>query len=306
MQNSNTAPIRLDAAAGGAGGSWHVLLEGLASLVREIHPEIDIKVVEGGGVGNHALVGEGRLPMAILNPPMTSAALSGTAPYDRKYPDLRVGIANLTVNHLQFVVARDVPLSSLDEWAEQRYPLRVPVDREGTVDRLVFDLAMRRMGIVESELVRWGGGFAPAANYHEQLALYRDGRVDALWQFMGVPSPSIQAAHASRPLRVLPLPDRLMSELASRGWMASHLPLGAYGAGERSIPTVAMGTSLGFHSAVPDDVVFSIVGAICDHPEHVRGIHAAASRFEPSEAPRNPGGPLHTGAERYYLAQNTL
>lgn len=305
-QKPGVTSIRLEAAAGGAGGSWYVLLEGLADLVRQVHPAIDVHVVEGGGVMNHSLLGEGRLPMAILNPPMTAAALAGRIPYHRAYPDLRVGIANLTVNHLQFVVARDIPLNSLDEWAERRCPLRVPVDREGTVDRLVFDLAMRSVGIVESELLRWGGEFVPAANYHEQLALYRDGRVDALWQFMGIPSPSILAAHAIRPLRALPLPERLIRDLISRGWVASELPFGAYGMTERSIPTVAMGTSLGFHDSVPDDVVFAIVGAICDHPRHVREIHQAAANFEPSEATRNPGGPLHAGAEHYYSTQEIL
>ena len=70
------SPIRLDAAAGGAGGSWYVLLEGLAKLVREIHPWIELHVVEGGGVMNHVDVGTGRVPIAIPNPPMTAAALA--------------------------------------------------------------------------------------------------------------------------------------------------------------------------------------------------------------------------------------
>jgi TRAP-type uncharacterized transport system substrate-binding protein len=64
----------LKAAAGGAGGSWYVLLEGLAALVGEVHPNLRIEVVEGGGVMNHAEVGSNQLPKAILNPPMTVAA----------------------------------------------------------------------------------------------------------------------------------------------------------------------------------------------------------------------------------------
>ena len=56
------SPIRLDAAAGGAGGSWYVLLDGLAKLVREIHPWIELRVVEGGGVMNHADVGTAGCP----------------------------------------------------------------------------------------------------------------------------------------------------------------------------------------------------------------------------------------------------
>lgn len=244
--------------------------------------------------------------MGILNPPMTIAALAGGPPYDQAYPEVRVGVCNLTTNHLQFVVDRDVPIGSLEEWAEQRYPLRLPVDRHGTVDRLVFDIAMRCVGITESELARWGGKLVPATNYHEQLAMYREGRVDALWQFMGIPSPSILEAHASRPLKMLPLSERVVRELASRGWSPTELSAEAYGMGTYPLPTVAMSTTLGFNSSVPDDLVFSVVEAICGHYLDIREVHEAAALFTPSRAPRNPGGPLHPGAERYYRTRGLL
>jgi hypothetical protein len=51
------APIHLSAAAGGRGGSWYMLLEGLASLVHEICPALTITVVEGGGVLNPVRAG---------------------------------------------------------------------------------------------------------------------------------------------------------------------------------------------------------------------------------------------------------
>ena len=58
----------LKSAAGGAGGSWYVLMEGVASLVAEVYPQIHIEVVTGGGVANHTRVGSGEIPMGILNP----------------------------------------------------------------------------------------------------------------------------------------------------------------------------------------------------------------------------------------------
>jgi TRAP transporter TAXI family solute receptor len=246
-----TEPTTLTAAAGGAGGSWYVLLEGLATLVHEIQPGIVIKVVEGGGVENHARVGAGELPMAILNPPMTVAALAGAPPYTRAFPDLRVGLTNLTVNHLQLVVDRAVPVASLEDWVGRAYPLRIPVDRVGTVDRMVFELALAHIGLSMERLEAWGGRAVPADNYHEQIALYRAGEVDALWQFMGIPSPSIEEAHAIRPVKILPLPAALIEKLSGLGWQASRVPVGAYGVVDQPVSTVAMGTSLGFHMNVP-------------------------------------------------------
>ena len=298
------SPIRLDAAAGGTGGSWYVLLEGLAKLVREVHPWIDLRVVEGGGVMNHADLGAGRIPMAILNPPMTAAALAGRPPFERAQPDLRVGVANLTVNHLQFMVSREIPIQALRDWPAQRWPLRVPVDRVGTVDRLVFELALEDIGLTAAALASWGGALVAADNYHQQLTLYRDGKVDALWQFMGIPSPSIQEAHVARPVKPLPLPPDLITRLTALGWAAAELPTGAYGAVTAPVPTVSMGTSLGFHASVPAEVVFAITEVICDHPERVRAIHPAAVAFDPARAHLDPGGPLHEGAARYFQARS--
>ena len=75
---------------------------------------------------NHALVGSGPAPMAILNPaddrgrPRRGRSTTGPT------PDLRVAITNLTVNHLQLVARADLPIDSLEDWAARRYPLRIP------------------------------------------------------------------------------------------------------------------------------------------------------------------------------------
>ena len=297
------APTHLTAAAGGSGGSWYVLLQGLARLIHEACPALTVAVVEGGGVLNHAWVGTGRLPMAILNPPMTAAALHGRFPFEGAFPDLRIGLTNLTTNYLQCMVDRACPVHTLHEWLQGHVPLRVPVDRVGTVDRMVFELTLQHFGVAATDVERRGSRLVPAANYDEQLALYQAGAVDALWQFMGIPSPAIQAAHALRPLKALALPPELIATLEGLGWNAAHLPARAYGMVAEPVPTVAMGTSLGFHASVPAEVVLAITHALCEHPEQVRAIHPAAAQFDPTQAHRGAGGPLHPGAERYFHAR---
>jgi uncharacterized protein len=78
------------------------------------------------------------------------------------------------------------------------------------------------------------------------------------------------------------------------------LPEGAYGIVDRRIPTVSMGTSLGFHAGVADDVVYRIVRTICERGERVRRIHPAAAGFDPAAAHRLSRGPLHAGAAKYF------
>jgi TRAP transporter TAXI family solute receptor len=186
------------------------------------------------------------------------------------------------------------------------YPLRIPVDRVGTVDRMVFELALAHIGLSAERLEALGGRAVPARDYHEQLALYRRGDVDALWQFMGIPSPSIAEAHGIRPVKALPLPPTLIDKLAALGWRAAEIPAGAYGAVDRPVPTVAMGTSLGFHEGVPAEVVHAITRTICEEAERVRAIHPAAQDFDPARAHLDGGGPLHAGAARYFRETGQL
>ena len=94
--------------------------------------------------------------------------------------------------------------------------------------------------------------------------------------------------------------------LENLGWTAAALPEGAYGIVERQLRTVAIGTSLGFHANVPDDAVYRIVRAICEHAERVRRIHPAASGFDPGVAHRLSRGPLHPGAAKYFREAGLL
>jgi hypothetical protein len=231
---------------------------------------------------------------------MTAAAVVGRAPYTQAYPALRVGVTNLTLNYLHCCVEQVLPLVSVAAWMQHQYPLRLPVDRVGTVDRLVFQRLLAHFRVPESAIERWGGALIPAMDYDEQLALYARSEANALWQFMGIPSPSIQAAHALRPLKLLPFPPSFITELEHLGWTAAMMPAGAYEADVPTIPTVAMATSLGFHASIGEDVAYAITSVICDHAERVRQLHPAAHDFAPARAHLQAHGPLHPGAARYF------
>jgi TRAP-type uncharacterized transport system substrate-binding protein len=137
----------------------------------------------------------------------------------------------------------------------------------------VFQLTLDHFGIAEADVERWGGALVPARSYDEQLALYTAGSVNALWQFMGIPSPSIEAANALCPLRPLAFSEDLIAALERLGWTPATFP---------------------------------IVRVVCEQTERVRRIHAAAAGFDPADAHRLARGPLHAGATRYFREAGVL
>lgn len=294
------------AAAGGRGGSWYVLLSGIADLVAEVRPDVRLAVEAGGGLQNHANVGSGEIPFAILNPPMLAAALAGLPPFDRPYPDLRIVAANLTPNHLHFAVDESVSLDSPAEWPKARVPLRIPVDHPGTVDRLAFDALLDGLGITPALVEDWGGKLIPAANYDEQLALFERGEVNTLWQFMGVPSPSIARATTLRPLRFLPLPESYYHRMVPRGFAVGTLDPAWYGAAGNPVVTLTMSTLLGTHAGVPDEIVAAVAATLAEHSDRVAAIHPAAAGLQAARLADCAPESLHPGARAIYEAAGLL
>jgi hypothetical protein len=55
-----------------------------------------------------------------------------------------------------------------------------------------------------------------------------------------------------------------------------------------------------------DETAYRITRTINDNVDRVRRIHASLADYEPSEAHRQLGVPLHPGAERYYREKGWL
>jgi hypothetical protein len=75
---------------------------------------------------------------------------------------------------------------------------------------------------------------------------------------------------------------------------------------EQAVPTIAMGTSLGFHASVPEEVVYAITSVICNHADRVQQIHPAAQHFDSGAAHLQSRGELHPGAARYFRMHGHL
>jgi TRAP-type uncharacterized transport system substrate-binding protein len=107
-------------------------------------------------------------------------------------------------------------------------------------------------------------------------------------------------------LKALAFPPSLITALERLGWTAAALPAGAYGMVEQAMPTVVMGTSLGFHASVPEEVVYAITSVICDHTDRVQQIHPAAQSFDSEIAHLQSGGALHPGAAQYFRRKGRI
>lgn len=306
FSQSKVAPITLQASAGGVGGVWYIVLAGVAELIKEKAPEIQVKVVPGGGLINPPRVGKGDVQIAMVFAPQAAATYYGRDPFKEKTPGIRMVAGGFGNNYVQFAVAEETGLNSFEDFIRRKYPLRMAVERKGTTDEWTLSLALSYYKLGYEDVVKWGGKITNTG-YTDQATLMKDRHVDALWENIAIPAPAIQDSLLSRKIKLLPLPEEVIKWMGEKYSLArGEIPTGAYGIVGRPVPTVLHITSIAVHEGVPEDVVYHITKVLCEHPDRVQAIHASAKGFNPKTAWENLGAPLHKGAERYYREKGFL
>jgi hypothetical protein len=294
-------PITLQASAGGVGGVWYIVLAGVAEVIKEKVPEIQIKVVPGGGLINPIRVGKGDVQMAILFAPQAAGSYNGVDPFTEKTPDIRMIAGGFGNNYVQFVAAEETGLTSFEDVIKKKYPLKIAVERKGTTDEWTFKLALSYYKLGYEDLSKWGGRVIHTG-YSDQATMIKDRHVEAIWENIAIPAPAVQDAQLSRKIKLLPLPEEAIKWMGEKYSLArGEIPVGSYGgAVTKPVPTVLHISSIAVHASIPEDVVYAITKVLCENPDRVHEIHASVKTFDPQLAWKDLGAPLHKGAEKYY------
>jgi TRAP transporter TAXI family solute receptor len=262
-----------------------------------------MQTVPGGGLINPPRVGIQDIEMGFVFPPFLKAAYEGNVPFDTAYPDLRGVIKGFGLSVTQFIVAEESGITSIEEIINQKYPIKVAVDRVGTVDDWVFKKILAFYDADYDTIASWGGKVTHAG-YGDQAVLYKDGHVDALLGHISVPWTAAMEATISKKIKILPFPEDLQKYLVDEfAFGAWDIPVGSYGEGvvTEPVPTVSTVTTLMTHKDVPEDVIYRITKIICENVDDIRATHDSAKDFDPKdEIWDGLGAPLHPGAEKYY------
>src|SRR5690606_32487629 len=135
---STAAAQQLTAVGGGVGGAWYSTLGSFAGIVNGKHPEIQIRVVPGSGIGNSATIGDGTHDLGWVYPSFLAAAREGIDPYNSAYPDLLAAIGGFSPTLLHLAVTSDLDVSSFEESVEKKLPAKFVTGRKSTTPASFF------------------------------------------------------------------------------------------------------------------------------------------------------------------------
>ena len=257
---------------GGSGGLWAIISEGVGETLRRSMPNVRVTTEPGKDGPNQVMTSRGEVQFALATDVLTLKAIKGEAPFKgRKLDNLRLVAVMNPINALQFFVDAKTGAKSIQDIKDKKIPLRITVNRQGTLIDVATEELLKTYGITYSDIAKWGGKVHKIPG-PEATDLWDAGQMDAIVEVSQVPTSRFYELGQKHDLIMLPIDpanqEKLNKEL---GTSSLTIPAGTYSFQKDDCPTVSSQLLL-------------ITSA--DQPGH-DGEHRL-----PAQRPREPARPL--------------
>jgi len=276
---------------GGTAGVYFPLGSKYAELLNKYSDGIDATAVtSGASVTNAKAIGTDECQAALLQNDVSFYASKGTNMFDAAIPQLQ-GIACLYPETIQFVVKASSPIKSLQDMAGKNVAVGAP----GSGTAVACEQILTAAGVWNS-ITRFDLNFAEAAS------AIKLGEVDAGFIVAGAPTPAIEELAVSEDVRIIEVPDAILSKLLSSGYsfyVRQVIPAGTYKMSAQC-STVAVQAMLCVRSTVPEDVAYDMTKILFTKLDELRSAHTKANEIKLEAALNGMSLKLHPGAVKYY------
>jgi TRAP transporter TAXI family solute receptor len=183
------------------------------------------------------------------------------------------------------------------------------------------DLAGKRVSLGEQEsgtladvrLVLAAAGLKEARLKPQYLRIaqaasgLKSGELDAFFFVAGAPVPAIQDVAASGPVRLVPLPERVVDSITQkyRFLVRDEIPAGTYKGVDEPVATIGTTALWVVAEDVPEALVHAILKTLWQDPTQklLESRHPIGKRIRLENALQGLDIPLHLGAARFYQEQ---
>lgn len=290
-------PVRLTLTSGPVGGAWYPAGGAIAEVIKQSIPGSLVTVTTGGGIGNVPKVDSRFADIGLTQSMLYSAALKAEAPYDKKYKNIS-GLGYLAFLHQAFfLVRKGTPVNSVEQLIKKRYPLRLVLSTRASTPELAARRLLAEYGITYKDIDSWGGKIY-FVSFAEAQTLIADGHADS---FIGPILGAITQMITMEKMKLLPWKDSVLDALVQKySYLKKPIAKGRYYFIKENMNTLAEANILIIRKDLPDDLVYNIAKAICEHPGLIRESSAPFKNFDPRHIAKDVGGPIHPGAVKYY------
>ena len=285
---------------GGSGGLWAIITEGIGEAVRRGYEGARVTTEPGKDGPNQMMVNKGDVQFGIASDTLTLAGINGEKPFPGKQDKLRLVAVISPTQAVQFFVDDKTGIKSTADIAEKKYPLKITVNRQGSVIETLSDKILDINGASYKNIADWGGKVHKIPG-PESMDLWDAGQMDAIIEVSQFPSSRFVELGQKHDLTLLPLDEKTIETLnKDLGTTSITIPAGTYPFQKEDIPTVATQLLLIANEDTPDEMVEGVLKAITGNLDYLRTVHACLKDLSPETMKANTSIPMHPAAEKFY------
>ena len=288
--------------AGSLGGGWYTMAAGIAALVKDENPDIQIRVVPGGGLANPTRVNNNQSQMGWGIDAFTAAAARGEEPYSAKHERLRSLGSGYSPTEHNLLRAADKQPDDMRGILTQR-GLRIGTPQRSSTDEMTMQRILRFLGS-SPDKIRGEGGRYLNGSYNDIAAAFGDGQVDYVYVALAKPAAILtEIGQGRRAARLVGFPDDVRKHLIDTyAYNEGVLPATTYpNLQSADLKVTTMDSVVLVHEAVPEEVAYRMARTLIRAKgARLAQIHGSMAAYDPAVAWKYNGVPLHPGAARAY------
>lgn len=303
-----TEQIDIIAISAPPGGSWYTIMGGMAEIIKEEDPNINIKVTPGGSLENVLRVASNEAQLGFTFPLWIIQALEHSGDYANR-PKIEEGSVLILAGGFgsspkQFVIFADLAeqygIKTVKDLFDKKVPMKICVNKPGSSELWSLEQIFEFYGVTFEDLKSWGGKIYYGA-YNSSIQLLQDKHANALIVDANPPASPILEVQLSRKLKLIPLNQDFIDYLVNeKGHDYAVIPAGTYEGQDVDIPTATMLTLLITNNKLPEDVAYSIIKIMDKNKERIKSLSPALKTFDTEISWKTLSTLLHPGAEKAY------
>ncbi len=286
--------------AGSLGGGWYTMSAGIAKIITSENPDMNIKVVPGGGTANPSKIQKNRSQIAMGLDTVSYLAVNAKGMYTKKHNKVALIGQGLSDQILHVVRSKNSKYTNIANLLTKGKNEKIAINKVGSSDELVFRWIMAYYKTSYQDLKKRGFRVVHGS-YSEVASQFKDGLVNYAVVKLGVPGAAVIDMLLSRDGEVTTLPANLMASLKKNwGYNTGVIKKGTYKGQNKNATTGNMSTALIVSTDLSTNTVYKITKSICENQSKLESIHSSMKFFSCKTAIKNASIPVHPGAIKYY------
>jgi hypothetical protein len=283
---------------GTEGGTLIVFAEGLAELLKKAEPELEVNVIgSGGSVANIRSIQAGKLDFAWgyagdIYLGYQGRLVPGQPPFDNV-----LVLGRVYGSTTQLVVPQDSVITPPYDLVNRR----VAIGSSGSGSAQSAERYFRAIGIWDQIIPLYMG-------YDLGIEELNKGRAEAVWQLVGISSPSIAELSKKRSIRLINLLEAAKDNdffIDFPFYTEATIPPGTYSGINEAIESFQDNTLLVTHGGVDPKLIELTLNTLFSPQgiSYMRGKHSNALDLELNKGLQGVQTPLHPSALKFWWKQ---